>query len=148
MSYDTYKAPLTLKPAFSLQLLAFIVGLHAIAIIFVLLLMPITLIYTLCLITMVVVSGLYAYRLHIQKSLQHSVEQVMLSVDNQWKVTLANKNEAVTAILLPSSMVHRHLMILNFKLSSGKRRALIIPSDSINKDLARKLRARIKVMGL
>ena len=148
MSYDTYKAPLTLEPKFSLQLTAFVIGLHSIASIFVLLFLPVPLVYKICLVSIICISAVYTYRLHIQKKLKNSIVQVMLSVDNQWYVTLAKQTERVIATLLPSSMINRHLIILNFKLSSGGSSTLIIPRDAVDKELARKLSARIRVMGL
>ena len=148
MSYDTYKAPLNLNPAFSLQLTVFIVGLHAFTILFVLLFFPTALIYKICLTSVIGMSGIYAYRLHIQRQLKYSIKQVMLSVDNQWEITLANRTEKLAATLLPSSMINRYLIILNFKLSSGESCSLIITNDAVDKTLVRRLRARIRVMGL
>lgn len=148
MSYDTYKAPLTLKPKFSLQLTAFIIGLHSIAGIFVLLFFTVPLVYKICFVSIIGISAIYTYRLHVQKKLKNSIVLVMLSVDNQWYVTLAQQTERIAATLLPSSMINRHLIILNFKLFSGGSSTLIVPRDAVDRELARKLRARIRVMGL
>lgn len=148
MSYNTYNAPLTLKPCFSLQLTAFVVGLHVSAIFFVLLFFPASLFYKLCLVAIISLSAIYAYRLHIQKRLNGSIKQVKLSIDNQWSLVFAKRKNKVTARLLPSSMINRHLVILNFKLSSGVNHSVIMPNDAIDAALMRKMRARIRVMGL
>lgn len=148
MSYDTYKSPLTLIPRLSLHLVAFIAGLHSIAVMFVLFFFPAPLVYKFYLIAVIGLSSVYTYRLHIQKQLENSIQQVLLTVDNQWEVTLAKSTERVKAILLPSSMVNRHLVILNFKLCSSKVCTLILAKNAIDRELARKLRTRIRVMGL
>ena len=149
MSFDTYNAPLVLKPKYSLQLAIFIIGLHSIAIIFVSVFFPANWIYKALIILLIGISGFYYYRLHSQKCSYRSIQQVSLSADNQWQVMTASDQTNYTAELLPTSMISRMLIVLNFKIiSSSKRYTLIIPNDAIEHEQARKLRARIRVASL
>ncbi len=51
---------------------------------------------------------------------------------------------ASDATLLPSSLVTRHLLVLNFKLADGSRRSRALFGDELEPELLRRLRARLK----
>lgn len=139
---------LVIKPHFSFQLALFILGLHSISAVFVLIFFPAASIYKILIVILIAASAIYYYRLHIQKQNHRSVEQVSLTSDSQWELMLVCDQTEQSATLLATSFIHRALIILNFEISSGKHHTLIVPSDSISDDLARKLRARIRVFSL
>lgn len=148
MSFDTYKAPLTIIPKKSLQLTSFIIGLHGIAILFALLALPVSIYYKLLIVLIIGVSIFYYYHLYIKADHSYSITAVNLTIENNWEIMTAKNEQYRLVQLLPSSLINRHLMILNFKNTSNQVYTLILFKDAINTDLAQKIRARIKVAGL
>lgn len=60
------------------------------------------------------------------------------------KWTVENGNGAsFEAKLLPSSIVKRQLMLLNFELANGQRRSRALFGDEVDPELLRRLRARL-----
>lgn len=51
---------------------------------------------------------------------------------------------ASDATLLPSTLITRHLLVLNFKLADGSRRSRALFGDEADPELLRRLRARLK----
>lgn len=51
------------------------------------------------------------------------------------------------AVLLGNSYVHVRLLVLNFRLKSGRRRTRILLGDELDAELLRKLRARLLIIG-
>ena len=147
MSHNTYNVPLIILPRQSRQLASLIIVLHGIAILFTIFIFSASLFYKLLLVTVITASSLYYYLLYIKKSLKHSVISIQLSNDNIWKITTKN-NKQYNVKLLSSSLLHRHLLILNFKGNNKHYYTILIFNDAVDADLARKVRARIRVESL
>lgn len=62
--------------------------------------------------------------------------------DGSWRVREASGTE-FDAELLGSSLVHDHLLVLNFALKPGGRRSRAVLGDEADEDLLRRLRARL-----
>lgn len=62
--------------------------------------------------------------------------------DNHWTVYNAGGHHADVE-LMRGSYVHPRLLVLNFRLPSGKRRTRILLGDELSPDLLRRLRARL-----
>ena len=61
----------------------------------------------------------------------------------KWSVE-TSAGAASDALLLPSTVVTRHLLVLNFRLVDGSRRSRAILGDEAEAELLRRLRARLK----
>lgn len=61
----------------------------------------------------------------------------------KWSVE-TSAGAASDALLLPSTVVTHHLLVLNFRLADGSRRSRAILGDEAEAELLRRLRARLK----
>lgn len=62
--------------------------------------------------------------------------------EGRWTIYNAGGNHA-DAELMRGSYVHPRLLVLSFRLPSGKRRTRILLGDEVSADLLRRLRARL-----
>lgn len=68
--------------------------------------------------------------------------RLVWQADGQWLVVDSSGNRA-EADLLGNSCVHSRLMVLNFRLKTGKRRTRVVLGDELGADPLRRLRARL-----
>lgn len=145
MSSNPYKQVLEFKPQASRQLLLLMIIMHSAAGLIVLFLLNLPMVQQALLLLIISLAGYFSYRLHYQKTLNASIIAIRLNAENQWSITLA-KQAPLSVVLLDSSLLSHYLMILNFKAETGKRYSIILAQDTIEAQLARQIRARIKVM--
>ena len=148
MLSNPYKQTLTFKPQPSQQLLLWLIVLHSCAGLIILFVLVIPLLQQGLLLLIISGAGYFNYRLHYKKTAKAAIIAVSLNADNQWHIRLAQQTAMQTATLLDSSLLHNALMILNFKLETGKTYSVILPRDAIKPTLARQIRARIRVMSV
>ena len=151
MLSDTYKSAFKFKPQPSQQLLLLIILLHSCAGLIIIFLLMIPWLQQGLLLFIISIAGYLSYRLHYKKTSKASIIAVHLSIDNQWSIVLAQPislppPQPLPAVLLDSSLLNYSLMILNFRIDSGKTYSVILPPDALKATLARQIRARIKVM--
>jgi hypothetical protein len=149
MLSNTYKDALKFTPQPSKQLRLLIIVLHSCAGLISFFLLNAPWLQQGLLVLIISIAGYLSYRLHYKKTAKSSIIVVQLSTDNQWTIHLAQykpSQAAIQAVLLDSSLLNYSLMILNFKISTGKTYSLILPRDAIAPALARQIRARVKVM--
>ena len=146
MSSNRYDAALHIKPTFSISLAIFIVLLHTLAGITILFLLNIPILQQSLLLLIVSIFGYYIYRLHCLRIASASIIALSLSHNNQWQITLASApKHPYSAILLANSILTYSLMILSFKTECGKHYSIVLPKDALDFQLARQIRARIRV---
>jgi len=64
--------------------------------------------------------------------------------ENTWQYAL-NQHDFVSIEILPSSVLNTWLIILHVKTEAGKRENLLICKDTVNEDLYRRLKVRLKI---
>lgn len=121
---------------------------HLLAILIVIFLVPVLWLLKLGLATLIVLSLLYFFQLHVYQKLSNSVISIQQDSANNWFVTTLHDNgQAVQRELLASSFVSPYLIILNFSGSNSllPYTALVPPGSLPEKDF-RRLRVRLKTM--
>jgi len=66
--------------------------------------------------------------------------------EHGWRLTLAD-GRTREARLMPSTYVGVGLVILNFRIGPIRHRALVLTADTIDPDMLRRLRARLRLAG-
>ncbi len=64
--------------------------------------------------------------------------------ENTWQYAV-NQHDFVGIEILPSSVLNTWLIILHVKTEAGKRENLLICKDTVNEDLYRRLKVRLKI---
>ena len=83
---------------------------------------------------------------HVLRTLPWSVVEATWQPDGAWVLTLASGRE-VPARLLPSSYVSPALVVLNFRVARWLVRSVVLTRDTLEADLHRRLRARLRLAG-
>lgn len=73
--------------------------------------------------------------------------QLKYNEDASWSVAFRN-NEFQTVQLLPTSVITAWLIVLHFRLQSGKFQSLVIFNDALNSQNYRSLIVTLKIAGL
>lgn len=81
--------------------------------------------------------------LHILRRAPWAVTGALWEPDGTWTLTLASGRE-VEARLLPSTFVTNALIVLNLRCGRWRTCTLVLPGDSLDPDLLRRLRARLR----
>lgn len=136
---------LCIQPCRSSLLAWFISLLHAVSMFIVLFVFEIPNLHKSLLILIIILAGHYYYRLHIQKKSANSVIEARVNTENQWQIYCQYQAEPLAVCLLDNSLLKHYLMILNFKAESGKIYNLILPTDAIDTQLARRIRLHIRL---
>lgn len=68
--------------------------------------------------------------------------RMLWQADGQWQVS-AEGEKLGAAELLPSSIVHPAVLVLNFRLRTGARKTRIVLGDELPAESLRRLRARL-----
>ena len=139
------RPPLHLKPGTSRRLAGFLFLTHTAAAAVVLLL-PLT--WYLRTVLLVAVGAGLAYQIwaHLLNSLPWSVCEAVWEPDGIWQLTLAS-GRRVEARLSPDTFVSTALVLLNFRCGRWRPCFLILPADSLDPELMRRLRARLRIAG-
>ena len=86
---------------------------------------------------------IWQVRYHLLRSTTNAIKEVQLESDGSWRLTF-NDGAELAAELLPNSFVKPWLIVLNF--SSGSSffpTSIVLPPDSLEPDLARRLRIHL-----
>jgi toxin CptA len=145
MTRQPTRPPLRLRPRPSRRLAAFLLAVHA-AVVVVALLLPAPWLLRLVLAIAALLSLTYGLAVHVRRILPWSVVEATWQPDGAWVLTLASGRE-VPARLLPSSYISPALVVLNFRVDWWLVRSLVLPHDSLDPDLHRRLRARLRLAG-
>ncbi|MDX1496638.1 MAG: protein YgfX [Salinisphaeraceae bacterium] len=132
-----------LKPRPSHMLAMLLAGFHALVVVVVIWAVPYKPAMA-ALILLTVLSWYRAYRVHICHLGRHAVRRLQWQADGSWLLA-DEQGEMRPAQLLPSSYLHRRLVILNFRLrKSGRRRNVVLLPDSLDFETLRHLRVRLR----
>ncbi len=154
MQDSSFEKPLVIHPANSFSLKLMVIFSHLLALLFVITLLDVFWIIKLAIAAMILLSSIYYYRWHVNKSLNQSVlsvvhlfhphRQLSQSMKKSWSISLL-KQKDLAVDLLPSSFVNVWWIVLNFKDQNNRRYTLILPYDSITLEQHRQLRVRLRV---
>jgi toxin CptA len=106
--------------------------------------LPIPFLITWVLALLVTGSLAYYWRLELLREGPRAVKVLEWNGKEEWLLTGPDGIEQ-TAVLDGSSYLHPKLMVLNFTLSEGGRRHVILLPDSIDPSLFRRLSVRLKL---
>jgi toxin CptA len=135
---------LDFKPRASRLLARFLVGVHALAVLAVLLWVPGRGLVA-ALLALVALSFTRNYRRHILHRGRRAPRRVICQGDGRWLLQ-DHRGEMQPARLLPSSYLHPRLVILNFALEQRpRRRNLVLCPDSLDAQTLRQLRVRLRL---
>ena len=137
-------SPLRIEPGRSLRLTTFLCTAHALAAVAIIA-VPLPIWAQLLAAVLLALSLVHGIRLHIVRNTDHAIKSALWDELGIWKLVLAS-GDCMDARLLPDSFVSLPLIVLNFRVGSRWRSfSLILTSDSIDADLLRKLRVRLKL---
>jgi len=145
MSKHGERAPLYFRPGTSRGLAGFLILTHAAAAAAIAPL-PIPWYARAGLLALVVASLGYQGGMHLLRRLPWAVREALLESEGSWVLTLAS-GRRVEALLLPSSFLSAPVIVLNFRRDRWLPCALVLTSDSVDPDLLRRLRVRLRTVG-
>jgi toxin CptA len=91
----------------------------------------------------VIASLTYTLTTHALLVSRRAIVQLIWDAEGKWTL-LTLKGERLTAQLQPTTYLHPHLVILNFRLGKlWERRAVVLLPDSVDADTFRRLRVRL-----
>ncbi|WP_293372527.1 protein YgfX [Nevskia sp.] len=143
MSSNAFSATLDLRPRPSLRGMQLIVGLHVLAASLAMIAQPPD--HMGLLLSGLLLISWFSLRRHpvIGFGKKALIRLTWHADSPKWSLETA-AGEASDATLLPSTLVTRHLLVLNFKLADGRRRSRALVGDELDPELLRRLRARLK----
>ncbi|MCF6283471.1 MAG: hypothetical protein L3J28_14930 [Candidatus Polarisedimenticolaceae bacterium] len=137
------RPPLRLTPHYSIQLAAYLITTHLVA-----LLVVITLVrpwwFAIGMVAVILFSLVQSYRRHLQYRGHNVIRAAELNGQDEWILQQANGDE-ISAQLQSNSYIHPILSALNFCNEQGKRQSLILLPDGIDAESFRRLRVRLKL---
>lgn len=144
MSLNYSEAPIELKPRPSAWLAWILAGFHALVAIVVLIAVPFKPAAA-ALVLLTTLSWFRSHRLHIRHEGRRAVRRLVWQADGSWLLEDTGR-QMHAAQLLPSSYLHPRLVLLNFRLEdSGRRRNVLLLTDSLDPECLRRLRVRLRV---
>lgn len=141
MNPGSEQAPLRLQPLWSRQLLISWSLVHGGALA-VLALLPGNWVLRVGLLMLVLIHAFSSLQTHLRRQMPWSIVAAS-STSRGWELVLAN-GEIVGARLLASSYVGPRLVLLNFAIGRWRRRSLPLATDSLDADLLRRLRVKLR----
>ena len=140
------RTPLRIRPRASRRLAAFLLTTHlaALAVVFAL---ALDLYLSVGLAAAVLLAFGYSVGSHLLYLVPSAVREVTWGSDGVWTLTLVS-GEQIEARLLPSTYVTGHLLVLNFRRGRWWARSLVLLADSLDINLLRRLRARLRLAGV
>lgn len=143
MSSNAFSATIDLRPRSSLRGMQLIVGLHVLAASLAMVAQPPD--HLGLLLSGLLLISWFSLRRHPVIGFgKRALTRLTWHADSpKWSVETATGITS-DASLLPSTLVTRHLLVLNFKLADGSRRSRALIGDELEPELLRRLRARLK----
>ncbi len=139
----TPSAPIRVDLGFSEQLAGYLLAAHLSAL-FLVIILDQGIYLSCCLFTLIVLSLIYWWQRDLARSMDESVIGVDWSDTRGWMLRLKN-GDSLRAVLCPSSIISRHLIILHFNADGIGRSALAIPGDATGKNQFRRLRVLLRM---
>jgi len=139
------RPPLRIRPRTSRRLAVFLLTIHftAMAVVFAL---PLNGYLRAGLVVSVLVALAYSAGVHLLYLVSSAVREATWGSDGAWILTLVS-GEQIEARLLPSTYVTGNLLVLNFHRARWWSRSLVLLPDSLDGNLLRRLRARLRLAG-
>lgn len=138
-----YATPLSLEPQPSRQLGILLAMTHAAA----LALLPYSQLPVWLIIPLALIL-LMGYRHSRRTRILHrhpgSIRRLVWGSGNDWRLTLGS-GKRVRARLRPFAFVHPRLVILHFRRADGRASHIVLPADSLDPLLFRRLRVRLQI---
>jgi hypothetical protein len=85
-----------------------------------------------------------ACRVHIHRRHPDCIRQLVWGSGNDWRLTLVS-GERVRARLRPYAFVLPRLVILYFHQANGRTSCIVLPADTLDPVLFRRLRVRLRI---
>lgn len=144
MSANPFSCALSLSVESTLQKRLLIIIPHFLAVVL-MLFIAVALNYLSLLITpLVMISGVYYYRLHITKNLMNSVLRLNQDSMKNWSV-ITKDNSAKQVLLLESSFVSNALIVINYADINNTNYVVVFTPDSLSVVDYRHLVIRLKM---
>lgn len=145
MSKHREQPPLRIRPRSSGLLAAFLLATHgaALAAVFA---APLDWFWRSLLIALLLAGLVYEMGVQVLFMATWAVRQAVWGSDGTWTLSLVSGKQ-VEARLLPSTFVTRRLILLNFRCGRWCFRTLVLPPDTLDPDLLRRLRVRLRLRG-
>ena len=93
----------------------------------------------------VVVNFILVFRLHVLGNAARSILMLVWNAEGEWSLVTAG-GERLEAHLLPASLVHPLLIVLNFAVSGRGRWTTVLMPDSLDRRTHRQLLARLRTL--
>ena len=134
--------PIHLNVAVSRQLAAWIVSSHAVMLALVFCIPNLHNAAKIGLAVFILASALYYWRRFMQRQHAKAVHAAVFYAIDEWRIHTSTGS--YFASLQPSSFIHPWLCVLHWRTDSGKAYTLILLPDSVDRDVLRRLRVRLK----
>lgn len=92
----------------------------------------------------VVAQGIVSWRRHVQPRAPTAIRTVLWKSAEEWELTQVD-GRRVGARLRRASYVQSALVILRFKTEDGRRVAVLLPADGVDRELHRRLRVGLRL---
>ncbi len=138
MSSRKFAKPLLVRLKSSRWLRGYLVGAHLAAAVAALLL-PLSLAYMVSLLLLIAIS----LALYFSYYAQPHIEALRFTTVGSWQLYLNGRWWKVE--ILPGTFLSRYLVILRYRLDSGRRGVVICPVDSMGRDELRRLRVAVRL---
>ncbi len=132
-----------IEPGFSNWLAIYLLSIHLIALLLILSLQP-PLLYSAFLILMVCISLGHYWRRDLLHRTTRSISWAEWSEDRGWRLRQSDGG-IQQATLTPSSYLSRYLVVLHFMTAENGTCRLLLPGDTIQPDLHRRLRVLLRL---
>jgi hypothetical protein len=86
-----------------------------------------------------------SWRRHIALSSPTAVKGLLWKADDDWELSAVDGTMR-KARLLPGAYVHPRLVVLAFVMEDKRKRAVVLPSDSLDPDCHRRLRVWLRLL--
>lgn len=138
MSSIVSATPLTLELKPSRWLALYVLCVYAAAVL-VIVILPVAFLVKCGALLVSLLSCALTYQRRVNLRSRHAIVGLNRHTDGSWQLRLTDGNTH-QASLLPDSYLHPELLVLNFRLGSGKRRSVVLVRDSADATSLRRLR--------
>ncbi|MEN8177816.1 MAG: protein YgfX [Pseudomonadota bacterium] len=138
--------PIRLQPAFSRYLTFWLTTLHLLGLL-VLWQLQLHLLFKVSISLFLLSYLIWQVRHHLLRNTRSAIREVLLDADGSWWL-IVNNGAKIEGKLLPKSFVKPWLVVLNFRTGPlFSARSVVLPPDSLDPDLARRLRIHLLQTG-
>lgn len=134
---------ISIEPGFSRWLAYYLLSIHLVAMLLILLLQP-PMPFTIFLMLLVSISLVYYWKRDLLHGAHRCISYVAWSEERGWRIVQPG-GVMQQATLIPSSFLSRQLVILHLKTVKNGTQKLVLPGDSIQPDLHRRVRVLLKL---